>query len=339
MKKVLNIIAFIALFTGFLILAKPYGRYFLREYESRRDIERFETAAEGLISSDSDTADQLRRSVEQYNEEIFQSGQQDIFADKPAQPQWIKIVTETLPSDMIGWLEIDKINVKMPIFYGIDDLNLSRGACVMEGTSFPAGGENTNCVLAAHRLPGMLGEVEQLETGDVIVLRTFEETLYYRIVKSIVITPYDKEKVMIVPKRDMVTLLTCHPYWVNSHRILVYAERIFEEGSEDDLTPQAAQGEKPTRSESAASGSVVESAHDAESGAEEEQSEQIRQTEPESELLTAEELPDGEPFESSEPTIKTENALRIAGIALTLFFLIRILIILTGSSKHEPRRS
>lgn len=332
MKKVFNTIAFLALLVGFFMLAKPYGRFFLYEYESRSNIEEFNKAAQIFTTYDSDVVSDLCDQIEAYNQELNQQGQLDLVGEESTVPSCVQMLYEYFPSDTIGWLEIEKINVKMPIFYGINDENLSRGAAVMEGTSFPFGGENTNCVLAAHRLPGMLGEVEQLETGDIVTLKTFDNTLHYRIVKSIVISPYDKEKITIVPKRDMITLLTCHPYWVNSHRLIVYAERVpeeFEEYEYEDFGEQSQHHDTEAVQSAAEVGLNADnkrnnkpgkqSASDAEKEAQTSESPHM--------LLTEQELPEGEQFEPSVHTIRTEHIVRISGIVLTVVFLIRILII------------
>lgn len=238
--------------------------------------------------------------IEEYNEEL------DLVGEEYTVPTCVQTLYEYFPGDMIGWLEIEMISVKMQIFYGINDDNLSRGAAVMEGTSLPLGGENSNCVLAAHRLPGMLGEVEQLETGDIVTLKTFENTLHYRIVKSIVISPYDTEKVTIVPKRDLITLLTCHPYWVNSHRLIVYAERIPDEYEDyEELREQEQPHDtKDVQIASDANGST-ENNSDLEmiSESRQENDKEVQTADP----LTAQELPEGEAFEP--PRLRSEMSI------------------------------
>lgn len=336
MKKIVNLIAILCLLIGFVLLFKPYGKYFQREYASRIDIKEFDAAAEALKSTDSDKAAEILSDMTAYNESVYENGQTELFTNSDAELPFHQTIYTFFPSRMIGYVQIDKIGVKMPIFYGINDNNLSRGAAVMEGSSLPVGGENTNCVLAAHRLPGMLGEVEKLEEGDIITLNNFQDTLYYRVVKIIVIDPYDKEKVMIRPEKDMLTLLTCHPYWVNSHRMIVYSERVYLDGEEDseNIFPE----KDPEYTDTINTDSkVLESAPSSNTSqtVSEQNNENISaaveesvDTEYQTSSMSADYLPDGEPYEPSEPTIRNEHIVRMMGIAVTVFFLLLIIVTL-----------
>ena len=96
-------------------------------------------------------------------------------------------------------------------------------------TSYSIGGENTNCVLAAHRgssRAAMFRDIEKLEIGDEIYIQNFRETLTYRVAELRVISPTDVQELLIQPGRDLVTLITCHPYRHNYQRYVVYCERV-----------------------------------------------------------------------------------------------------------------
>ena len=105
-------------------------------------------------------------------------------------------------------------------------------------TSYPVGGENTNVVLAAHRgyyQAAMFRKIEKMEIGDEIIIRNFRQTLVYKVCGTEVILPDEIEKVLIEEGRDLVTLVTCHPYGQNSNRYIVYCERVSQ------AAPQTAQ--------------------------------------------------------------------------------------------------
>ena len=121
------------------------------------------------------------------------------------------------------------MEVELPILLGANTENMKEGAVHLTETSYPVGGENTNCVLAAHRgssRAAMFRDIEILEIGDEIIIRNFRETLTYRVAELRVISPTDVQELLIQPGRDLVTLITCHPYRHNDQRYVVYCERV-----------------------------------------------------------------------------------------------------------------
>jgi len=131
--------------------------------------------------------------------------------------------------DMIGFIEIPKMGVKLPILSGATEENMRRGAVHLPQTSLPVGGINTNAVIAAHRgmsTAVMFRDIEMLEMGDVIIITNFYQTLIYAVVETRVILPTQVDAVMIQSGRDLVTLSTCHPYRHNHQRYLVFGERV-----------------------------------------------------------------------------------------------------------------
>lgn len=131
-------------------------------------------------------------------------------------------------TDAIGYLEIPKINVYMPIYHGIDTEVLERGIGHMPDTSLPVGGISTHCVLSGHTgLPAakILTDLDQMKEGDLFYIHVLNETLAYKVDQIKVVLPEETDDIRIVPGKDYVTLLTCTPYGVNSHRLLVRGER------------------------------------------------------------------------------------------------------------------
>lgn len=134
-----------------------------------------------------------------------------------------------LPDGIVGSVTIARLGETIPLYLGASQQNLDRGAAVLAGTSMPTGGDGTQCVIAAHRGPrvglSMFRDIETLEIGDAVVIETPWDTLTYQVVGFDVIDPNDTGALAVEPGRDMVTLLTCHPYGHNYQRYLVRCER------------------------------------------------------------------------------------------------------------------
>ena len=132
-------------------------------------------------------------------------------------------------SSIIGYVKIDKINVELPVYHGTSDEVLNVGIGHLEGSSLPVGGENTHCVMSAHRgLPSakLFTDLDRLELGDTFQITVLDQVLTYQVDQIKVITPVEVEALQIVEGKDYCTLFTCTPYGVNTHRLLVRGIRI-----------------------------------------------------------------------------------------------------------------
>lgn len=132
-------------------------------------------------------------------------------------------------SGFMGRLRYDTLQIDLPIYHGTSEETLKHGVGHLEGTSFPVGGIGTRAVLTAHRgLPTatLFNDLNKAAVGDIITVSVLEQAISYRVVESRVIEPHQTEAVLPDPDRDLITLVTCTPLGVNSHRILVTAERI-----------------------------------------------------------------------------------------------------------------
>ena len=136
---------------------------------------------------------------------------------------------------IMGYVEIPKISVNLPIYHGTENDSLERGIGHLLGSSLPVGGENTHTILSGHSgmaSQKMFTDLEQLTTGDVFYLHVLDETLAYQVVEINTVLPYDTSLLGIVPDEDLCTLVTCTPYGVNTHRLLVRGSRIpYEEAA------------------------------------------------------------------------------------------------------------
>ena len=149
---------------------------------------------------------------------------------------------------IMGYVEIPKIQVNLPIYHGTDAEVLDRGVGHLLGSSLPVGGENTHTILSGHSgmaSQKMFTDLEQLVSGDVFYLNVLNETLAYQVTEINTVLPYETDLLGIVPGEDLCTLVTCTPYGINTHRLLVRGSRIpYEEATvleeENTATKQAA---------------------------------------------------------------------------------------------------
>lgn len=151
---------------------------------------------------------------------------------------------------IMGYVEIPTINVTLPIYHGTDESSLNRGTGHLLGSSLPIGGKGCHCVITGHSgLAGqkMFSDLNQLKLGDVFYLKTLDETLAYMVLNISTVLPEDTSKLSIDPAQDTVTLVTCTPYGVNTHRLLVQGQRI-ELPTAKHMVEQADFQETPAKS-------------------------------------------------------------------------------------------
>lgn len=130
---------------------------------------------------------------------------------------------------LMGRVRVPKIDVDLPIYHGTSDAVLASGAGHLEGSHFPIGGESTRSVITAHRGladAAMFTDLDRVEVGDIFTVAVFDRVLTYRVITKQVIAPEDTETLRPVAGEDLVTLITCTPLGINTHRILVTGERI-----------------------------------------------------------------------------------------------------------------
>lgn len=142
-----------------------------------------------------------------------------------------------LDDGVMGYVEIPSINVRLPIYHGESEDVLTKGAAHLEHTSFPIGGESTHVCISAHcgyPTQKFFDDIDELENGDEIYIYVLDRTLKYTVTDTDVVEPDDSSKLEVVQGKDILTLVTCTPYGVNSHRLLVHAERApFEAATSD----------------------------------------------------------------------------------------------------------
>lgn len=131
--------------------------------------------------------------------------------------------------EKIGYIDIPKINQQIPVYAGTSEDVLQHACGHLEGTSLPIGGKDTHAVITAHRgLPQvkLFRDLDKMEVGDLFFFTNVKETLAYKVDQILVVEPWNFEPVLVVEGKDLMTLLTCTPYMINSHRLLVRGHRV-----------------------------------------------------------------------------------------------------------------
>ena len=210
MKRIwLFILAGLLLLTGLGILLYPNLNRLAAGFTDQEKIVHFREEQKETDGEDAPYADLLTQ-MQDYNKEIYENGQEDLKDVWSYEQNPFDFDTAGLADDMIGYITIDAMDEEMPLYIGANEENMSKGAVVMGQTSMPIGGENTNCVIAAHRgyrgIP-MFQYIEVLQPGDKIEITNLWDTIEYEVAKCIVIRPDDIDAVKIVPGQTMEKVL------------------------------------------------------------------------------------------------------------------------------------
>lgn len=219
-KRRVLIIALVLLFLASgAIVSYPYISNYFAERRQSKIVTNYDAAVDAIRSADSAAALEAARA---YNTALA-NGQAENLYDYDA----YNALLNPTGNGMMGVVTVPSIDVELPIYHGTQSLEL--GALHLQGTSLPIGGESTHCVISAHS--GMSSEIMftdlgQLTIGDYFYLVVYGERLGYEIDQILTVLPEEIEPLLIVPGKDYCTLLTCTPYGVNTHRLLVRGHRI-----------------------------------------------------------------------------------------------------------------
>ena len=173
---------------------------------------------------------ELLAALQEYNRQLYAEKQCNLTDLEACEEPAADLTAYGIADVMIGVLEIPAMELTMPVYLGASDDHLAAGAAVLGNTSAPIGGDNTNCVIAGHR--GWRGadyfrHIDRLHVGDTVTLTNLWETLTYTVADIQIIQPHEVEKIKIQPNRDLLTLLTCHPYASGGReRYVVYCEKL-----------------------------------------------------------------------------------------------------------------
>ena len=158
---------------------------------------------------------ELLAELQAYNQRIYTEKQSGLVDLKACEEPAVDLAAYGIDDEIIGVLEIPAMELTMPVYLGALDDHLAAGAAVLGNTSAPIGGDNTNCVIAGHR--GWRGadyfrHIDRLQIGDTVTLTNLWETLTYTVADIQIIQPHEVDKIKIQQGRELLTLLTCHPY-------------------------------------------------------------------------------------------------------------------------------
>ena len=236
-RAVVIILLLLFMLAGAVLMLTPYVEYWEQRQQVKQEVVTFKELVavykrdEGQNENEADMKPafpELREAMAAYNEEIYENGQNKFVDAWSYQADIFNLVEYGYEEEAIGVVSIPGISVEMPLYLGGTYENMAKGFAQLSQTSMPIGGENTNCVIAGHRgwrgMPYMR-DVELLEVGDSVYVQNPWETLEYRISEIFLIEPNNIESILIQKGRDLLTVVTCHPYGVGSHRYVLICER------------------------------------------------------------------------------------------------------------------
>lgn len=223
MNKRNTIIMIVLFFIGLLTLFYPTLSNYYNEKMGSKTIYNYENI---LNSYDIDKFKQIKKDAINYNKKL--SKLKEPLLDYDDLKNYNKVLNVN-NDGMIGYLSIDKIRVEIPIYHGTSNDTLNNFVGHVEGTSLPIGGKGTHSVLSAHRgLPSakLFSDLDRLELGDTFKITVLDEVLTYEVDKISIVKPNNSKELKIDKNNDYVTLLTCTPYGINTHRLLVRGKRV-----------------------------------------------------------------------------------------------------------------
>lgn len=228
MKKHLSTIALIlVLLAGVSLLLYPTVSDYWNARHASKAVADYTQNVQAL---DQDAYDELLAAAEDYNRSLL-TRENGFFLTEEQQAQYESLL-DISGTGIMGYIEIPAINVSLPIYHGTDDNVLQIAAGHISWTSLPVGGESSHCVLSGHRgLPSakLFTNLDQLVEGDTFTIRVLDEVLTYEVDQILIVEPEDVSALEIIPGRDLCTLVTCTPYGINTHRLLVRGTRIENE--------------------------------------------------------------------------------------------------------------
>lgn len=239
-KRILLHVLFLVLFLiGIGAAAYPaFGNWYT---EQKRSVVLTEYEKALAKIEDADLTDAFKQ-AEIYNDALF-TGE----IDEKERPDYGELLCTT-EDGIMGYVAIPAIQIRLPIYHGCTENELSKGAGHLPSSSLPVGGKSTHAVLAAHSGRAdskMFTDLDQVKEGDLVYLYVLNKTLTYEVDKITVTTPDDTDAIQIIDGEDLLTLLTCTPYGTNTHRLLVRGHRIFPDETLSTSKPSEAKPEHP----------------------------------------------------------------------------------------------
>lgn len=224
-KNFTTIFLIAALLVGLCLLVYPtFSDWWNSMHQSRA----IAVYAENVAQIDNSHYEQMLADAHAYNDELALLPQRQWKLTDEELERYSSVMDVT-GSGIMCYIEIPKIKCSLPIYHGVEDTVLQIAVGHIPGSSLPIGGESTHSVLSGHRgLPSarLFTDLDKLVVGDTFLINVLDETLTYEVDQILIVEPYDLASLEIIPGRDLVTLVTCTPYGVNTQRLLVRGHRI-----------------------------------------------------------------------------------------------------------------
>lgn len=234
MKKHLSTIFFGIIFLiGLLLVLYPTVSNFLSNREQKKVIREYSNIVNNM---DKEEKEAMYNEAVDYNKKIYENGMIDY--SNPDAVEGYNDILDVSGTGIMGYISIPKINVELPIYHGTSDGVLQVAVGHLEGSSLPVGGENTHCVLSGHRgLPSadLFTHLDRLNVHDIFTISVLDKTLVYEIDQIKVVAPGDTQYLQIEDGKDYCTLLTCTPYGINTHRLLVRGVRVADSDDKNNI--------------------------------------------------------------------------------------------------------
>ena len=235
MRRIVVIALFAVIFlAGLSLMLYPTISDSLSSRRQTQAVTEYFSVVEGLSEQD---FSELFQAAHEYNEGLHRNPNRFIMTDE--ENAHYRRLLNPLETGIIGTLEIDVIDVHLPIYHGTDTGVLRIGLGHMEGTSLPVGGPGTHTVITGHRgLPSatLLTHLDSMAIGDLFHVHVLDATLTYRVDQIMIVLPHETGELALIPDADYCTLVTCTPYGLNTHRLLVRGRRV-QESIPDFETP------------------------------------------------------------------------------------------------------
>ena len=226
-RKILIIVAILFILIGIILFCFPSASNYI--YEKNVETEKEKFVVKITDEQNENILDKLYKKLQEENQKIYEEKQNKLVDPFSYEQSAIDLSEYGIENNVIGYISIPKINIEVPILLGANTANMKKGAVHLTETSYPIGGANTNSVIAAHRGYGkatLFRHIDKIRVGDKIHIRNFKEELIYEVYETKIINPDDISELEIQEGQDIITLITCHPYRVNTQRYIVKAKRV-----------------------------------------------------------------------------------------------------------------
>ena len=226
-RKILIIVAILFILIGIILFCFPSASNYI--YEKNVETEKEKFVVKITDEQNENILDKLYKKLQEENQKIYEEKQNKLVDPFSYEQSAIDLSEYGIENNVIGYISIPKINIEVPILLGANTANMKKGAVHLTETSYPIGGVNTNSVIAAHRGYGkatLFRHIDKIGVGDKIYIRNFKEELTYEVYETKIINPDDVSELEIQEGQDIITLITCHPYRVNTQRYIVKAKRV-----------------------------------------------------------------------------------------------------------------